>query len=174
MVDMSDSKSDSRERVGVQVPLPLPDATKQALNWAFFVFGQFLYLIRRMESRMHKVSLFVIFLLTPLLGNAGSAGAINAGDLADACKATVLSDVKSDKLLLMEGYCVGYLRSYIETYHLLNETEELDPAIGCIPPSVSPNDIAKALVDFVSLKPESKPLMPATVLYVALGQKFPC
>lgn len=38
LVDMSDSKSDSRERVGVQIPLPLPESSEKGPLKGLFLF----------------------------------------------------------------------------------------------------------------------------------------
>lgn len=119
--------------------------------------------------------ILTILLLAPMFGLAQNSDyVIRAGDLADTCEATVLSDVKDDRLQTLEGYCIGYIRSYLETYYLLNETETLDPAIGCIPPSTSPRDVARTLVDYLNSAPTARKVLPAMALYIALGKKYPC
>lgn len=102
--------------------------------------------------------------------------AITAGGLAGACETTILKEDTSENAdsALLRGFCVGYLRSYLETYFILNETGGVEEAMGCIPPSTSPIQAAQVLVDFVESNPEAKELMPAVILYVSLGSNFPC
>jgi hypothetical protein len=124
--------------------------------------------------RRVPIALISALLLAGFEPAAAQTPAGSAGDFADHCREiTPLQARDEPALILMNGFCLGYLSGLIGSNRLFQDSGRGRPFF-CVPDWVSPGQARLVFLRYMDEHPEKRQDNAGSIVIVSLMAAFPC